>query len=909
MRPLHLTLSAFGAYAGRTELDFRKIGDRGLYLITGDTGAGKTTLFDAVAFALYGTPSGTERESSMLRSKLAAPDTPTEVELTFSNGGKVYTVRRNPEYERAKTRGTGTTKEAAAAELTLPDGRVITRRSDVDAAIRSILALDKTQFCQIAMIAQGEFRKLLTADTKERREIFREIFKTSRYTLFQERVKNDFLSLNREREEAHTAYTQYAGGIVFPEDAERPPENELTAALDALLSADRETDATLRCDLAAAEKRLENLTAAAAKAEEAEKDHAALEDAKRAQRDAEKELALRQEDVRLTDARSPELAALNETLSALDAELSLHAERKEKETALTAAKKRLEVAEKNAAELERECGALRDALTKHREEYHSLSSAAERLQRLAQEQAALESRLADIEEYESEIALLEERKTAAARASADYVSAREEAETLSAEAAALRRRFNDGQAGVFAAALRDGEPCPVCGARQHPHPAALGDAVPTESEVTSAEKKAEKAQRRFNAASEASGAAKTALDAAQKAAEEKKKRLLTGETKTEIEPLKTSVAARLSDTAGRMAQERKNAERCALLSKTVPAEEKTLGETEAALTTARVNAAAAAADVRSLTAAEEALAARCRFVSADTAARERSLTAGKIAEITAASDAAHKAVQTAEQVLSAQNGRVSQLEGLLREYTPGTLSPLLEEKALAQQQRTDISEKLLALHARIAANEAAKKGMDVKAAELEELDRRWVWMKPLADTANGALSGKERVSLETYVQMTFFDRILSRANVHLMRMSGGKYDLKRRETAAKLNAQSGLELDVIDHYNGSERSVKTLSGGEMFLASLSLALGLSEEIQSSAGGVRLETLFVDEGFGSLDEETLRQAMRALRELSEGDRLIGIISHVSELRREIDRQIVVTRTAGGASCAEIVTESM
>ena len=199
--------------------------------------------------------------------------------------------------------------------------------------------------------------------------------------------------------------------------------------------------------------------------------------------------------------------------------------------------------------------------------------------------------------------------------------------------------------------------------------------------------------------------------------------------------------------------------------------------------------------------------------------------------------------------------------------------------------------------------------MDVKAAELEELDRRWVWMKPLADTANGALSGKERVSLETYVQMTFFDRILSRANVHLMRMSGGKYDLKRRETAAKLNAQSGLELDVIDHYNGSERSVKTLSGGEMFLASLSLALGLSEEIQSSAGGVRLETLFVDEGFGSLDEETLRQAMRALRELSEGDRLIGIISHVSELRREIDRQIVVTRTAGGASRAEIVTESM
>ena len=211
------------------------------------------------------------------------------------------------------------------------------------------------------------------------------------------------------------------------------------------------------------------------------------------------------------------------------------------------------------------------------------------------------------------------------------------------------------------------------------------------------------------------------------------------------------------------------------------------------------------------------------------------------------------------------------------------------------------------LNSRITANESAKNGIDEKTAELDERNARWTWMKPLTDTANGTLSGKERISLETYVQMTYFDRILARANAHLMRMSGGKYDLKRCESAAKLNTQSGLELNVIDHYNGSERSVKTLSGGETFLASLSLALGLSEEIQSSAGGVQMDTLFVDEGFGSLDEETLRQAMRALRELSEGDRLIGIISHVSELRREIDRQIVVTRSPDGASRAKIETD--
>ena len=188
MRPLYLTLSAFGAYAGKTELDLRQLGERGLYLITGDTGAGKTTIFDAIAFALFGTPSGDGRESSMLRSKFAAPETPTKVELTFSNGGKTYKIKRNPEYERPKSRGTGTTKEQPRVELVLPDGKVLTRHADVEEKIRDILGVDRDQFCQIAMLAQGEFRKLLLAGTRERASIFRSIFKTDLYTKFQERV-------------------------------------------------------------------------------------------------------------------------------------------------------------------------------------------------------------------------------------------------------------------------------------------------------------------------------------------------------------------------------------------------------------------------------------------------------------------------------------------------------------------------------------------------------------------------------------------------------------------------------------------------------------------------------------------------------------------------------------------------
>ena len=195
--------------------------------------------------------------------------------------------------------------------------------------------------------------------------------------------------------------------------------------------------------------------------------------------------------------------------------------------------------------------------------------------------------------------------------------------------------------------------------------------------------------------------------------------------------------------------------------------------------------------------------------------------------------------------------------------------------------------------------------IEKKSAAIADVEKRWMMVGPLADTANGNLSGREKIMLETYVQMAYFDRIIERANTRFMVMSGGQYELKRRREADNNRSQSGLSLDVVDHYNGTERSVKTLSGGESFKASLSLALGLSDEIQASAGGIQLDTMFVDEGFGSLDEESLQQAMRALNGLAEGNRLVGIISHVPELREKIDRQIIVRKDRSGGSRVEVV----
>ena len=905
MRPLYLTLSAFGAYAGKTELDLRQLGERGLYLITGDTGAGKTTIFDAIAFALFGTPSGDGRESSMLRSKFAAPETPTKVELTFSNGGKTYKIKRNPEYERPKSRGTGTTKEQPHVELVLPDGKVLTRHADVEEKIRDILGVDRDQFCQIAMLAQGEFRKLLLAGTRERASIFRSIFKTDLYTKFQERVYKDCTAINRELNEVQKAFEQYAAGIVLPEDTELPPENELSEFLDGLLKADRAQDDAWEKELAEIGKKLDTLTADAAKAAVDEENRSELRKAKLSLAEAEKAVSESGIVLEKEKACKPELVKLAEALKALEDERKAHDELMDTEKKAAAAKKTADDAAARLSRLEESRGELREHLSREREEYHAFAASAENLAKLKQEKTVLSQYLDDLWKYETALQTLAERKDAADDARDAYTRARSEEEHLSAEAQELRRRFNDEQAGVLASALHEGEPCPVCGALTHPHPAQCTPDAPDEKKVKDAEKKAKAAQERVNKASEASGIAKNAFETAQKEEAEQREKLFGGKEKFDLEAEKMAAARRCAEKDGEIRKESENAARFETLGRKIPEEEKRLAEMDAPITEAQKTAADTQSALTSLRQTADKLRAGLKYENAAEVEKEKQQVLARQSEIEDARERAEEALVAAKERRSAEQGKVEKLEELVSDAPLVDLAAIAEEKNCLTQRKDDLTNRRRALDRRITANDSAKKGIDKKAGERRALEERWTWMKPLSETANGGL--KDRISLETYVQMTYFDRILARANAHLMQMSGGKYDLKRREGAAKNGGQNGLDLDVIDHYNGSERSVKSLSGGETFLASLSLALGLSEEIQSSAGGVQMDTLFVDEGFGSLDEETLRQAMRALRELSEGDRLIGIISHVSELRREIDRQIVVKRSKDGASRAEIITE--
>ena len=901
MRPLNLTISAFGAYAGKTELDLRQLGERGLYLITGDTGAGKTTIFDAIAFALFGKPSGGKggRDVSMLRSKYASPETPTEVELIFSNGGKTYKIKRNPTYERTKLRGTGTTEKKADAELLMPDGKIITGTKDVDEKIRDILGVDKDQFCQIAMIAQGEFRELLLADTETRRKIFQKIFNTNLYSLFQKEVKEDFFAIGRELKEAENSFKQYAAGIVLPEGIDLPPENELSEFLAGLLKADRAQDDAWEKELAEIGKKLDTLTADAVKAAADEENRSELRKAKLSLAEAEK--AVSESGIAL----EKELVKLAEALKALEEERKAHDELMDTEIKAAAAKKTADDAAARLSRLEVSRGELREHLSREREEYHALAASAENLAKLQQEKTVLSQYLDDLRKYETALQTLAERKDAADAARDAYTMARSEEEHLSAEAQELRRRFNDEQAGVLASTLHEGEPCPVCGALTHPHPAQCTPDAPDEKKVKDAVKKAKAAQERVNKASEASGIAKNAYETAQKEEAEQREKLFGGKEKIELEAEKRAAERRCAEKDGEIRKESENAARFESLGRKIPEEEKRLSEMDAPISEAQKTAADTQSALTSLRQTADKLRAGLKYENAAEVEKEKRQVLARQSEMERARKRAEEALVAAKERRSAEQGKVEKLEELVSDAPLVDLAAIAEEKNCLTQRKDELTNRRRALDRRITANDSAKKGIDKKAGERRALEERWTWMKPLSDTANGGL--KDHISLETYVQMTYFDRILARANAHLMQMSGGKYDLKRREGAAKNGGQNGLDLDVIDHYNGSERSVKTLSGGETFLASLSLALGLSEEIQSSAGGVQMDTLFVDEGFGSLDEETLRQAMRALRELSEGDRLIGIISHVSELRREIDRQIVVKRSKDGASRAEIITE--
>ena len=1332
MRPVTLEMSAFGPYAGKEIINFDRLGTEGLYLITGDTGAGKTTVFDAIRFALYGVASGENREKSMLRSQYALPETKTYVELVFSCNGKNYTITRNPAYERPKKHGEGTTSEPAHVLLKCPDRAPMTKERDVTDYITRLLGIDKDQFARICMIAQGDFLKLLLADTQDRKKILRNVFHTENYQKLQERLKAETSRARTEYEKlSHSCRSDIESvdpscseelGTIWKEEVltEKKKYEEILILIEAILEQDRQTledsgktkseltekrDALIKQIEAAEqiEKKEETLRDLSSKLEEEKAKGQLLKDALQKAKDREPEAEKYSQQAAIEESHLPDYDHLASEKQALSDSTGRHQKMAKEQTAKTEEKESLnnrltdqmeELAglekvgeqlvgareeakriEDRLAQADKLLGRIRDAEEADRKALQSrvdenqqqqeISQYQEQTEKLRQELTGLEgadlkliakkqehkdtaARLDElknfktelqreetlrkkaeelqkqvqstgeqIREHNEEIRHLKEEIRARQNAEADLVSAenslirlkdragllkelqknetslkeendklaqleeekKEKAQTASRssrKAEDLYQLFLAGQAGILADRLRPDEPCPVCGSTHHPAPCKPMENTPTQEQVDNANKQRDQDQNVFTEIFSAYAAQKRTVqnltnlisdtfkkfledntaensgdntegitseentvnngaavsekysdgnseDASDKISDDnanagssKNENIPTSEDLIRINRRETAdaksrkkaaeqavhdrsrfekelqtadqILKKLSEeftkvseqaAAGKQSAETQKrlcvttaealseklfmsglfssdilssefftsepsaselsdpsilnriihavqdvlqeideeirnlavkAERKSVLEKELPLREDHKNELARQLsnlhglaessaksaeekwnfvrsgTSSVLGEAAATAlpteaeDFKStirrcvdskkqeITAdqssckvkikALEDMAKRKEFLTKDNVSlgerintlteaikgldieigkavqkqeslrqnidtlqkklrfADRKQAEAEIQNLKTKNKEILEAVRQAQENLQAAEKAVTELEAQHKALKAEiACSPVYDRKE--DEVKLDETEKKLKENEKLAAvitgrlkvNEDARGRLLDHSRQVLEAEQNLREIQELSNTASGGSGLRSKVELETYVQMSLFDRIVRRANKRFGVMSSNQYDLQRSNAmSADGRSQTGLDLEVIDHFNGTTRSVKSLSGGESFMASLSLAIGLSDEIQSHAGGIRLDTMFVDEGFGSLDQDTLDQAMNAMKDLTEGgERLVGIISHVNELKSRIGKQIIVTKTRESGSHTKVVSE--
>ena len=919
MRPLKLAVSAFGPYAGLTTLDLTALGKNGLYLITGDTGAGKTTLFDAITYALYGEASGETRETSMLRSKYSAPETETFVKMDFEYNNKVYNIIRNPEYARPKKKGFGFTSQKADATLTYPDGKLVIGSPQVTAAIRELTGIDRSQFTQIAMIAQGDFLKLLVASTKERQVIFRQIFQTGNYETLQNQLKTESNNLVKQYDEIQRSIKQYINGIscetddVLGIDVQKARDGRLTVdcvieLLNKLIKQDESKQHSVNAALLVIDNDISKIDTALGKAEQENKlrnDITKTDSNLTASLEELPKLRAAYED---SAKHQPEIEPLTGRIAMENANLAQYDELDEAVNKNAQKHMELETLQKKKSELTKRAILKKEQQQSCQEQLSTLLDVETKKLKLLTELERINNRKAQVDGIKT---LISEYSRIGATFKAkqnEYLSFRESAVLANASYVELSRAFLDGQAGVLASTLEVGKPCPVCGSTEHPAPAEISDKAPSERAVETAKKASDNTQSAASAASNKAAEEKGKLESKRSEIDKAAGDIFDEFPKKLVEAVDTESSA-LSELHSATSAEIKEADEKkktkTRIEKNLPILDRELADLGSAIVTTETEIAALTAEIKGIEASIKKLRETLVYsVKKDAEENIRTLSVKK--------EQLETNIQTAKSALDKQNSLISGFMAKLETLTQqlGNVDAVNTEELNAQKaelaaQKNTLSKETAVIVSRLNINGSTKNQIDKHLFEEVGVGERLKWVKSLSDTANGQLSGKEKIMLETYVQASYFERIIRRANLRLMTMSAGQYELKRAADASNLLSQSGLELNVIDHNNATERSVKSLSGGESFMASLSLALGLSDEIQSSSGGIRIDTMFVDEGFGALDENTLSQALKVLAGLADSNLLVGIISHVSELKERINKQIIVKKGKNGGSQIEIV----
>lgn len=952
MRPIQITLQAFGSYADLTVIDFTKTTEN-LFLISGNTGAGKTTIFDALVFALYGEASSCQnhKEGLILQSQFRPQDgkdlKETFVSLTFEENRQHYTVRRVPRQERAKKRGKGVTLINASVTLTLPDGSIYPLK-ETDAKLRELIGLTKEQFMQIAMIAQGEFMELLRAKSDDKKKIFRKLFHTELYDEIVREVDRRRADCNQNIADMKMQFQTVISRLCLPPDREETGDlQEWKQEIeDGLFLHSEEFLSALQAWNLSLEQEVQTLTQNQAKAQQdrdlcrdAVQAAARLSDLFSHLEENEKERALlKQEEEQRLEAGLPPFEEEERQANVQweqEAE-NYHRLRERVEKALALFQQK-EDAQKKCSLLEQKQKAACLTLSNIQEEKNSLQG---REEKTSSELQLLERASIDLAEFQKqlqrsrELSLQEQNLQLEKKNLLQAESALKEAQetyrriTLSYQQARqtseqLRSLFLDAQAGLLAASLRDGSPCPVCGSKTHPHPFTLSaqTPLPTESELKSAEKKTEDLRSKQEEASAAAEAAAATKNERQKTFFSSVQQLFLkantfcrelgvsfvtapgptdlaqmSEMENAIGMLLSASAKTVHERNEQLKERAKRAEELTSLLHLLREEgkQKDLLLEEARSKAAEMEKALSAAnsarlllhassDFESRSAAEAYLqqagekeqAARSRFENAQAGAKRHA--------------DALLATKTKEQTLLKEIGdrKRPQTEALQQALCAAEEKLTILTECL-QKQSHELQENRYALQELSSSSEARRHTF----SEYERLDRLYKQM-------SGNISGS-RMDLETYVQRLYLSKILSSANKRFQEMSGGQYTFRMiRIASAGEGRNKGLDLMVYSSVTGKEREIRTLSGGESFMAALSLALGMADQIQNASSAVHLDMMFIDEGFGSLDDLARSKSIRVLKEMADSHRLIGIISHVTELKQEIGNQLLITKDEHGS----------
>ena len=936
MRPIKLVLSAFGPYASKIELDLSKLGENGVYLITGDTGAGKTTIFDAITFALFGKPSGDIRDVKTLRSEYAKEEMETYVELDFVYHDEEYHIYRRPEYTYSHVQKNGEVKQrskATDAYLILPNGERIVKPTEVTKQVEQLLGMKRDQFRQIAMIAQGSFLEILNADTKERGKLFEKVFMTSKYSVLMDRLnqmaKESYLTLNDAKLRLQQIISdvrvpdilqeQYAQTLeTFAMDGIQPVYD----LLDEIIASSKESTEKLQKQKAQIQNQLQK-----SRKEETEKtkqlqDLLSLEKLLKEKPAKEEKANLYAERVKNDGEKYHiQIDALKKEQVQIEHELPEYESLTKLSTKLAEIRKQISIISKDLETKTNFKKQLDEDIALKQKEAYTLTDSELSLSKVILKEEEIEKKISAFHHasmiqsnYQNAVNTLKE-KTQLLQESTD-------------RKVILQKQYDDAQisyfanqAGLLALRLTKGEPCPVCGSLEHPRPASHSNKLVTEEEINQYKKKVDQAEKEYQITSKACADASLKMNALQNELELVLKSVTEETVSFEdvqlfIDEHTVQLKKEEKEISTRIKQLQQQSKHYQELQKMIPQLQQKLTAISEEVSQNQIAQTKLSVEYEQLQKQVQEITAKLKYTSETEAKNRISMITKQILEYQQQINRLESESKLAMDELVYVSAQIDMLKGKVSssiDEIPNQQKQLKILQTEIENLQVQQEEILKCIHNTEMYESDAQ---DTKKKIVSESDAyqiklsRYSSLKELADVAMGnGRSSKEKITLQEYVQIAYLDRMIHKANERYLSMSNQQYQLVRSAGTKDKRSHEALDLDVIDFSNGSIRPVSSLSGGESFIASLALALGMSDEIQSQAGGIQIDTMFIDEGFGTLDQDSLNNAIQTLTNLSGENRLVGIISHVKELKERIHKGIIVTKDLHGShgSIAKVIKE--